>query len=67
MAVRNFAKHPVGSAVGLLTGFVTVAGVVLAVQTDMDGVGAALIVGGFVALVVFCIVAARNRAPGEPL
>ena len=67
MAVRHFAKHPFSVAVGALTGLLTVAGVVLAVTTTRDGLGAVLIVGGFVALVVFCIVAARNRTPGEPL
>lgn len=67
MAWRNFVKHPVSSSAGVLCGVVTGAGIALAAFTEMRTLGALMIVGGFLLMMVGVAIAYRKRKPGEPL
>lgn len=66
MPARNFAKHPVGSLLGLACGLATGVGAVLALS-GRGGLGALVILTSFALLLVTVVIGVRKRKPGDTL
>ena len=65
MAFRNFAKHPVASAVGFVCGLSTCGGAMLA-ATGKGALGAGIVIASF-SILIAVVVGVRSRQPGDPL
>lgn len=66
MGFQEFKTFWPSSLAGAACGVLSLSGVVVAVQTDRDGLGATLIAAGFALLVVAVVVALKFRRSGQP-